>query len=442
MEAILTGKGTLLRILGLAFGLAAVIGHTIGQGILRSPGVVADSSSSPGVIIGLWVLGGVVVLISAVAYAELGAAIPRAGGTYAYVTRAFGNAAGTFTGLAILVGQMTSLALMTYIIGEFLVRLGVGGGTMDPAWLGLGALGLMCLVNLTGTRIAGMSQVTLSVAKVFILLGLVIVLFAQPGVSPPPVATPAPLLTGWQATATALLLVMNTYGGWQSLTYYGEELTDPGRTIPRSLFTGILAVSVIYILINMAMLHVLTPAQMSASTLPAADAAAIVFGAKGDIALTMFGLLSVAAIANFFVMSSSRMAFALARGGSLPIQLSYVARNGTPHFAVGFIAVIAALFIVTGSYVTLATTTTSVTQFNFVATLACVFALRRKEPELERPYRAPFYPWFPLFAIILSVAILLVFIVKDPWNALAGFALVGVLLAMDLAAKAWFRSKR
>lgn len=425
----------LLRILGIAFGLAAVVGSAVGQGILRSPGVVASASPVPAVIIGLWVLGGMITLISAFAFAELGAAIPEAGGTYVFVARAFGPAAGAFSGFGILIAQATSLALMCYIVGEYLVRLGIGGGNLEPAWLGLMVFALLCLMNAMGTRIAGMSQVVLSTLKVGILLGLITALFAHPGAASPQI--PVETTSTWPAFATALMLVMNTYAGWQSLTYYGEEIKDPGRTIPRSLFCGILGIMALYLLINVAMLHVLTPAQMASSIFPAADAAGVVFGERGDVFLTAFGILSVSAIANLFVMSSSRMTFALARRGNLPRMLSNVAANGTPRMAIVFIAVIATSFILTGSYVPLATTTTALTQFNFVAALASLFALRKKEPDLERPFRAPLYPWFPVLALAVGLAVLAVFMFRDPWNAMVGFVLVAGLSMIDHLAKTW-----
>lgn len=248
----------LLRDLGIAFGLAVVVGAVVGQGILRSPGVVAKGSSSTTIMIGLWVLGGLISLIGAFAFAELGTAIPNAGGIFAFVNRAFGAAAGTFTGLSILVAQITSLALMCYIIGEYLLRLGVGVGILKPESIGLIALCFLCLINATGTRLTGMSQIVLSVLKVSILFVLVMVLFAHQ-VGPIP-NTPVAVKTTGSTLGIAFLLVMNTYSGWDQITYYGEELKDPGRTIPRSLFGGVMGVTALYVFINLAMLHVLSRA--------------------------------------------------------------------------------------------------------------------------------------------------------------------------------------
>lgn len=395
--------------------------------------MVAQASDSPAIILGLWALGALVAAISAFTYAELGAAIPRAGGTYAFVERAFGEKLGTFSGMCILVGIFTSLAMMCFIVGEFLVRLGVGGNALGAPELGLLSLLLFCLVNAAGTRISGASMVGLSAAKAIVLLILAVALFGHERIETAPIGEP--IETGWLAIATAMMVVTNTYSGWHHVTFYGEDLTSPGRNIPRALFGGILGVTVIYLLINIAMLRVLTPSQMASSILPAADATGIVFGARGDTFITMFGVLSVGAIANLYVLSASRMTFALARSGALPNALSRVEKNGAPLLAMLFSAAIVAVFIVTGSYLSLVTTTSAINQFNMVISMASLYALRRKEPALPRPYRVPAYPWTWLIAFGISLILMVVFVARDPLNALLGFLLVGGLWVLDYAVR-------
>ena len=426
-------KNILLRILGLAFGLAVVVGSVIGQGILRSPGVVAQATNSTSVILGLWVLGAAIAAISAFAFAELGAAVPRAGGTFAFVERAFGPKWGTFTGMCILTGMISSLAMFCFIVGEFLVRLGVGGGAYEPGTLGLISLTLFCLINAAGTRISGWSQVLLSTTKAVVLLVLIIAIFGQEGVTAGPPREP--IDGGWLAIATALMVITNTYSGWHQLAVYGEELQNPGRDIPRAMIGGIAGVAIIYLLINTAMLHVLAPWQMAGSILPAADAAGVVFGDRGDDFLTLFGVVSVGAIANLYVMSTSRLIFAMARSGVLPNALTRVERNGTPLLAVLTVAAIVAVFIATGTYLSLVTTTVAQTQFNMVMAMAALYALRRREPDLPRPFRMPAYPWTWLLAFSINLALFAVFFARDPMNSLIGFLLVGALWLVDMVVK-------
>jgi len=294
----------LLRVLGLGFGLAAVIGAVVGQGILRAPGVVADATGSPEVIIGLWIAGALIAMVSALPYAELGAAIPRAGGQFAFIHRALGDLMALAAEFATMFLQVTTIAMLGFVTGEFLVRLGVGGGRLGPVEMGLVVTVLFALLNASGTRSSGASQIAFSTLKGLVLVGLIVALFA--GEPAEPVETTPVVRSGLLAMGTAILVINNTYNGWWEVVYYGEEMRDPGRQVPRALFGGIISVAVIYVLLNLAMLHVLTPDQMAGSNLVAADAAGMVFGERGDYFLTLFGVLSVGAISNLQIMSAAR----------------------------------------------------------------------------------------------------------------------------------------
>lgn len=429
----MTRQNHLMRVLGLTFGLAAVVGSVIGQGILRSPGIVAQASGSETVLIGLWASGAVVALISALPYAELGAAMPNAGGPVLWVQRGFGRAAGVATAMSLLVLYVSSTALLCFVVGEFLVRLGVGGSTLGAGGLGFAVLVLFNLVNAAGTRAGGAAQIALSSAKGVVLLGLVIVLFAQPGASA--AAAPAGIAVGgWMAFGTAILVIIGTYNGWADLVMYGEELEDPGRSFPRAMFGGIIGVAALYLLVNLALLHVMTPVEMARSDFAAADAAGGVFGARGDLVFTAFGALSVGAIANLGVMTTCRLVFAMARSGMLPHGLTRVSRLGTPIPAMLASSAFAAVFLVSGTYLALSATSVSLSQAMLAITAAAALALRVRSPDVPRPYRAPLQPWSLWLALGLNLALLGVFMVQDPFNALLGFALVGLLSAGALVA--------
>lgn len=430
----MSGSNHLLRVLGVVFGLAAVVGSIIGQGILRSPGVVAEATESGAVIIGLWIAGALISCLNAFSYAELGAAIPRAGGEYAFIDRAFGTKASLLAALAILVSGFGTLAYLCFVVGEFLVRLGVGGGELSEVSLGLMTLAVATAINASGTKISGASQVLFSSLKGLVLMALVIALFASPG-APPPV-DPEPLRNGWLPMGTAIVVVITTFGGWWHIAAYGEEIENPGRAIPRALFGGLFGVAVIYVLINLAMLHVMTPDQMAGSSLVAADAAGIVFGEKAQFLLTCFGVLSVGAIANLGVMSFARQTYAIAREGVLPRWLAVVGKHGTPIRAVLLNVAVAAVLMLTGSYLALVSLGETVFLPVMIGVAASVIVLRRKEPELERPYRVPFYPYTIYASILVLSALTVVFVAQDPFYGLAGFVLVGAMwLAFQLAAR-------
>ncbi len=415
----------LLRVLGIVFAFAAVIGSVIGQGILRAPGVVAEASSSPAIIIGLWIVGAIIALLTALAFAELGAALPKAGGMYAFVTRAFGERTGAVVGIAVLIVMISSVAILAFVIGEFLVRLGVGGGKFGPGALGMMTLVLFFLMNLFGTKVSGITQIALSALKCLVLFALVAAFFVQPGAVA--VAEPAVVRTGWLPFGVAILVIIGTYNGYADLVFYGEEIKNPGRSIPRALFGGIIGIAAIYLLVNLAMLHMLTPDQMAGSEFAAADAAGQIFGPNGDLIITGFGIVSIGAITNLSLMSTSRGVFAVARAGVLPKSLAYVSKRGVPISAMAVVSLTAAAFLVSGSYLTLSSTSIALNQFLMAMAIGTLFMLRRKEPELKRPYLVPLYPWSIILALLINVALFVVFFLQDPYYSILGFVIVAVL---------------
>lgn len=420
----------LLRVLGLIFGVAVVVGGMVGQGILRTPGIVANAVHSPAVILLLWIVGAGLVAISAFAYVELGTALPAAGGPYEFVRRASGPLAGVVAGWGVWFVLVTLEAFLAIVVAEFLHRLGVWPD-VGSSLLAVGVLALFWLVNWTGTRISGGSQVALSALKGAALIALVILLFARPAARPPAVATGEAI--GLAGIVVAMRAIINTYDGWQEIVLFGEEVERPERTLPRAMATGILSVAVLYVLVNVALLHVLTPADMAESTLPAADAAKLALGPAGDLALTVFGVVSVGAITNLAVMKSARIAFALARAGHLPAKLSAVASTGTPRPALTVSSILAAVFAATGTYNTVVAMNVAMTVALVVVVNLAAARLRSTEPDLPRPFRIPFYPLPVLAAVGLNLALLAALVFEDPVHSLGGFAFLAVVGAIYAA---------
>ena len=419
-------RGSLLRILGVVFGVAAVVGGMVGQGILRTPGIVAGAVHSPELIVGLWLVGAALVAVSAFAYVEMGTAIPCAGGPYDFARRAFGRIVGVITGSAAWLVIITVAAFLAIVVAEFLHRLGVFAG-VSASVIAIGVLALFWVVNWTGTRIAGDSQIAFSAFKGAALIGLVILLFAQPKAAAPAPVSELGGAIGIAAFATALRAIINTYDGWQDVVYFGEELENPGRTLPRSMAVGVISVVVLYLLVNLALLHLLTPAQMAGSALPAADAAEIALGPSGGLALTIFGVVSVAAITNVTIMKSARIAFALARAGHLPSALEQVSPSGTPRAALTVSVLLAAAFAGSGTYDTVVAMNVAVGVAVVIVVNLSVVRLRRTEPDMTRPFRVPLYPIPIIIAVAVNLALLAALIVEDPVHSLAGFGFVGVL---------------
>jgi APA family basic amino acid/polyamine antiporter len=426
-----TSRGELLRVLGIVFGLAAVVGGMVGQGILRAPGIIAAAVPDPSLIIVLWLVGGCFAVLAAIPYVEVATMFPCAGGPYVFARRGLGRTAGVTVGWSDWMTNLSAQAFLVVVLAEFLHRLGLLTAVPVNVLAPL-ALGACFVINWSGTRFCGASQVIGSALKGFgLLLIILILLVAQPGTGVTTVAVQSQpgAAIGFGAIVIALRAIYNTYAGWNNCTYFCEEMRSPERSIPRAMFGGIALVTGLYTLTNVAVLQVLPPAEMAGSTLAAGDALNAVIGRWADIAVTLFGLLSVAALANLQMMFCSRIALAMARDGVLPSALTQVAVSGTPRNGLIATAGIAMVLAASGTYEQLiAISVATGLLVDLVVTLSMI-RLRRVEPELARPWRAPFYPW-PVAAIaLLEAALLAGMIWEDPIHSLIG---TGIAVAMGI----------
>lgn len=420
----------LVRVLGVAFGLAAVVGSVVGQGILRSPGIVAQSSGSPAVLIGLWCAGAALAMLAALPYAELGAAIPQAGGPIAFAERAFGRRMVVVTAFTLVLMNLSSIALLAYVTAEFLVRLGVGA-ELGPGAIATILLAMFFVSNAIGTRLSGAIQVTLTSLKGVVLIALVIALFAQPGAPASDISLPA-VSAGWFGFGAALLVIFSAYSGWGDVVNYGEDIANPGRSIPRAIFGGILGVAALYLAVNLALLYALSPAELARSDFAAADAARGLLGANGDWVFTLFGVFSVGAITNLGLMTASRVVFATAREGILPQWFAHVSRRGTPLRALGLATVTSMTFLWSNAYIALVATSVGLAQGVFVLVALAAIKLRKSEPDMPRPFAIPFFAFTGYLVLGFDLLLLAVFVAQDPFYSLLGLVLVAGLSASYL----------
>jgi len=414
--------GHLLRILGLVFGLAVVVGGVVGQGILRTPGLVAGALPDARLIMLLWLIGGIAVLIDACAVVELGASIPLEGGPYAITRRCYGPTYGTVVGWADWINSALVVAFLSVVFGEYCQRLGIGGG-LPIAFISLGLIAACTASNWAGTRLSGASQTVLSALKGAALIALVLTLFVVAPQHPAPASAAAahpPILAA--AALVAAGAVFNTYSGWNSTIYFGEEIVAPERNVVRATFGGILFVIALYLAVNAALLHVLTPAEMAGSKLPAGDAAIRIFGPGGDTLITVLSLLSIGAIANLYIMLNSRVGFAMARDGVLPAQLARTSRSGTPRVALAASALVAAAVAASGTYDQIISATVALSLCISTSMNLAAIVMRLREPKLARPFRMPLYPLPALVAITINLALLAGLLFEDPWHSAIGIA--------------------
>jgi APA family basic amino acid/polyamine antiporter len=408
--------GRLLSVLGLAFGLAGSVGGTIGAGILRTPGLVAGQLSSAPLVLTAWLAGGVYALLGVLCIGELAASLPRAGGWCVYAEQAFGRRAALVVGFTDWLAHCIGLAWVATTVGDYLLELGASLWSMPPQlchWGGrlvaLMVLTLFTSIQLLGVRAGGASQELLSLAKAITLLGLVAACFVLPVQAATTIAPPVPLEathTNWLAVLLACQAVVSTYDGWASPVYFAEEFDDPARDLPRSLIGGALAVLVLYLLINAALLHVLPLAQLASSTLPAADVAELLMGNRGRQLIIAVALMALLGLINTVVMAAPRILYGLGRDGLLPAFTAQVSVGGTPIPALLITAGCSAVLVWIGSFERLL----GMGAFLYVGLplsgIAALVVLRRRQPDLPRPFRCWGYPLTPLLVGLVSLAFL------------------------------------
>ncbi|WP_185965000.1 APC family permease [Glacieibacterium frigidum] len=426
------GQPHLLRVLGLGFGIAAVIGGTVGSGLMRAPGPVAAALGDPATILAFWALGGVLTLAMAMPMIELATALPRAGGPVVYAERAFGHTAGTLVGWADWLQNLVAISFISVVFGEYLQRLGIGGG-LSIGTLAVLMLAVLAGVNCLGTRVTGASQTAGTVIKIAAIVTLVAALYLFAPAAPVP-ASPAPPLT-FVAAVVAIRLISGTYGGYGALFYLGEEIEAPGRTIARATLLGLVGVTLVYVAVNAALLHALPLSVLSASTLPVADAIGVIAGPAGERLTTGFALLAVLTLLNITVMFTPRTLYAFAESGALPGIFARVTPGGAPWVAVIVTCAAAALLASSGTYLTIVAIYAPLSMVPIIATALAALKLRAREPELARPWRMPLYPLPVVLTLLVSGALLVAFFIEDTENSLWSLALLALGLPLLLRKK-------
>jgi len=426
--------GGLLRILGVAFGLAVIVGSTLGIGILRTPGLVAGQLTSPTSIVLVWLAGGLYTLLGAVCLTELGTMLPQAGGYYVYARRAFGDTVGFAVGWSDWITYCAILGYVTIAMGEFTAVL-VPSLTPAIKLVAIAVLVSFTALQWAGLRLSSRFQEWTTAIKFLAFLALVAMCFAHAASSPVPAPVPAADLpkAGLVGLVIALQSVAITFGGWQSALYFTEEDSDPRRNLPRSMIGGVLSVLVIYLLVNVALLAVLPVPELARSTLPAADAARVIFGGRGGQVITVLSLVSLPPLVNAIMMIGTRILFAMGRDGLLWRRAGDVSERGTPFIATAITAAVAVVLIASGTFQKLVAVVSFFLAANYVVSCLALIALRRREPGLERPFRAGGYPWIVGIVLAGAVAFLAGTFVGDTRTALYAIG----LLAVGLAWRKW-----
>lgn len=422
-------QGRLLRVLGLGFGLAVIIGNTIGAGIFRTPGEIASQLPNVWLFLAVWVAGGLYALLGAVQIAELGTMLPRSGGQYVFSRHALGEYAGFIVGWSDWISTCGSAAAVSLVIGEFSGKLFPALAGKTPA-IAVTIAVVFAVLQWHGIVLGSLVQDITSLLKALAFILLVIAAFVIGGdqgavTSAAPAITTPVRLALFGAFIIALQSVIYTYDGWSGVIYFSEEVREPARDIPRSLFSGVLAIIGIYLLVNLALIYVLPISEIAGQKFAAGVAAVAIFGRYGDTVFLVLTILSMLSAINAYHLMATRVIFAMSRDGLLYRGVTRVNKGGTPTVALFLSTTAAILIILLGKkFETVITVLAFFFVANYTLSFISLFVLRRREPERPRPYRAWGYPWTTALALIGSIVFLGGAVASDTRNSIYALLLL------------------
>ena len=432
----------LKRDLGQWAAASIVVGTVIGSGIFLVPRTMIQRVGSPELVFVVWIFGGLLSLAGALSYAELSAALPEAGGEYAYLREAYGPMWGfLYSWTQMWVAKSGSIATLAtaffYYLTNFYpgldgvfytIRLPLGphGGPLEFRYGQLLAMALilaLAWLNYYGVKIGGNVQVAITGVKVALIAAIIV---AGLGFGHPHAVAAQPALpftiAGFFA---ALVAALWAYDGWNNVSMVASEVRDPQRNLPRSLIWGTIAVIAIYLLANAAYFYVLTPQEVASSPRVAAEMMRRIFHEPGASAVSIAAMISIFAALNGSILSGSRVPYAAARDGLFFGPIGRVhPKYHTPGVSILALSVWAALLVLSGRYEQLFTYVIFSSWILYGMTTAAVLVLRRKRPDLVRPYRTLGYPAVPVLFVLVALVLVLSTLLDSPRESLMGIGLI------------------
>lgn len=417
-------RGRLLQVLGIWFGIAAIVGNSIGAGIMRTPSEVARQLPTTSGYLLAWFLGGVYAALGVASLAELGVLMPRSGGQYVFAKSVFGPFAGFVVGWSDWVSSCASAAAVSMVVAEYASAFLPNGSRIVPV-LALAVVLSFTAVLWRGVRSSGYTVQALTLTKVIALVGLPLVAFAMNVRSPAPVETTmvaGALTVG--GFVMAMQAVIYSYDGWTGVLYFSGEVKDPARDIPRSMFGGVASVFVIYMLLVVCFVYVLGISGLAADNFPAGRIAAAIFGDTGGTIIRLIVIVIGLSALPPIIMMSSRVPYAMAGDGLFPRRAAVVNPGGTPTATLAASSLLAIAFIVTGTFTQVIAIAAFFFVLQYVMSFSALFVLRWREPDRPRPYRAIGYPVTTAISWLGGVAFLIGVVMQDRRNSAIAIAIL------------------
>jgi APA family basic amino acid/polyamine antiporter len=385
-----------LRRVGGFTAACVLVSNAVGSGIFTTTGFQVRDLGDPFLILLLWLFGGALALAGAMSYAELGTALPRVGGEYVYLRRAFGPVWGFLSGwTSFTIGFGAAIAAAAVAFAHYLIALVPSLAAASPAVLALALVWGLTGIHALGVERGGSFQRWLTVLKIGGIALLVLVALgsgrgdrahlgaAAPGVEP-----------GFGTAAVALVFVLYAFAGWNAAGYIAGEIRDPRRSLPRAMIGGAAFVTLLYLAVNLAYFYALPAAE---PVLPVAEkAAAALFGQGAASVVSAVLCVSIAGAASSMIWAGPRVYFAMAEDGVAPRWLAKTSHTAAPVPAILASSAWVTVLVLSGTFEQLVVYSGVALALFSAGAVASLFVLRRREPGLTRPYRVAPYPWVPL----------------------------------------------
>lgn len=426
MDKPVESSGALKRDITFFTALTVVMGTVIGSGVFFKPEAVYSATGTAGLGLLAWVIGGFITICGGLTAAELSASIPETGGMVVYLRRAYGSLAGYMLGWAqTIIYFPANIAALAIIFGTQVANLfGTGTGIIIP--VAIAASVFIMLMNFLGAKTAGSLQSVTMIAKLIPLVLIIIfgllhkgdVQFSLIPFSP----ENSPVLT---SLGSGIVATMFAYDGWIHVGNIAGEMKNPKKDLPKAIVLGLSGVMLIYLLINVAYLFVMPASLLAATATPASDVANLVFGNFGGKFVTIGILVSVFGTINGYTMTGIRIPYAMALNNELPFSgwFKKLNKNKIPVNGGILTILISTIMIFSGQFNQLTDMLILVIWFFYILVFIAVFIMRKKEPDLERPYKVPFFPVIPIIAIVGGFYIVLNTLITQPLNAAIGIGL-------------------
>ncbi|WP_286313230.1 APC family permease [Romboutsia ilealis] len=401
-------KKQLQKNLGAAAALSTVVGMVIGGGVFFKPQAVYEiTGGAPGLGMIAWVLAGIMTITAGLTAAEVSAAIPKTGGMMVYIEEIYGKKLGFLTGwMQSVLFFPATIAAISVMFGQQAAILLGNESLVIP--MTVGVILLIGILNTFGSKTSGAIQTVSTVCKLIPLVLIIVFGFIKGGGDNPivqPLVAEGISPTG--VIGQLLVAILFAYDGWINVGTLAGEMKDPGKDLPKAIVGGLSLVMAVYVVINLAYLWVLPANELAQYASPASAVATELFGPIGGKIITVGILISVFGCINGYLLTGPRIIYTLGQQKSIPVSFGKLNKNDVPANATLLMAVLAALYALSGQFNLLSDLSMFAVWSFYVLTFIGVMKLRKTHPNLHRPYKVPLYPIVPLIAIFSGLFVVL-----------------------------------